>query len=311
VIRRGMVALVLVLALVLVSACSSGKDKTGGNTATSTTAPRASTTTAPGVSPGWTAAGVAAMKALALRVQHVAPGQCPDVMLLPHDAYLVTAQRLRLDPPLAVVDCQVYGETAELNIFASAAARNAYVERRTGALCTVAKKAKSFLAALHWAEGADYAIQFDSEGAARRAATNLGASYRFVACPGHSDVVWDAAAEARVARLGAQLAQRPAIQCNGQQLLNRVQYLGNPQYKNRVPAAYAQCSGPGGTTIFIAAFDANTVQPAAFISGETKLLCGHGIAAVQGTDFAIIATNVKIAALAAVATGGTALAPAC
>jgi hypothetical protein len=304
--RRGMVPLVLVLVLVfaLLSACSSGKGKTGGNGT-------GVTTTSPGVSQGWTTAGVSAMKALAIRLQHAAPGQCPDVMLLPHDAYLAGAQRLHLDPPLAAVDCQVYGETAELNVFASAAARDAYVERRTGALCTVAKHAKATLAALHWAVGDDYAIQFDGEGAARRAANNLGVNYRFVACPGQSDVVWDAVAEVRVARLGVQLAARPAIKCRGQQLLDRVQYVHDPRYKNRLPAAYAQCAGPSGTAIYIAAFDAHTVQPAAFISGETKLLCGHGIAAVQGTDFAIIATNVKIAALAAVATGGTALAPAC
>ena len=301
-IRRGMVPVVLVL--VLVSACSGGKGKTGGNAV-------GSSTTSPGVIPGWTTAAVSAMRALAIRLQHVAPGECPDVQLLPRDAYLAGAQRLHLDPPLAVVDCQVYGETAELNLFASVAARDAFVERRTGALCAVAKNAKVILTALHWAVGDGYAIQFDGEGAARRAAGNLGASYRLVVCPGHSEAVWDAAAEVRVARLGAQLAARPAIKCSGQQLLDRVRYLGDPQYKNRLPAAYAQCAGPAGTAIYIAAFNSHTVQPAAFISGETKLLCGHGVAAVQGADFAIIATTVKIAALAAVATGGTALAPAC
>ncbi|HEV7525915.1 MAG TPA: hypothetical protein VGP92_13175 [Acidimicrobiia bacterium] len=299
-----MVPLVFALVLVLVSACSSGKGKTGGN-------PVAGSTTSPGVSQGWTSGGVSAMKALALRVQHVAPGQCPDVLLLPHDAYLAAARRLHLDPPLAAVDCQVYGDTAELNVFASAAARDAYVDRRTAALCTVAKNAKAKLAALHWATGSDYAIQFAGEGAARRAASALSAIYRVVACPGQSDVVWDAAAELRVARLGAELAARPAIKCRGQQLLDRVQYAHDPRYKNRLPAAFAQCAGPAGTVIYIAAFNARTVQPAAFISGETKLLCGHGVAAVRGTDFAIIATNVKIAALAAVATGGTALPPAC
>ena len=297
-IRRGVVP--LVLALALVSACSGGKGKT---------AP--SPTTAPDPSQGWTTAAVSTMRALAIRLQHAAPGECPDVELLPRDAYLVGAQKLHIDPPLAVVDCQVYGETAELNLFASVAARDSYLERRTDAFCAIAKKAKAPLAALYWVTGNDYAIQFESEGASRRIASDLSAGYRIVACPGQADVVWDAAAEARVARLGVQLAARPTIECRGLQLFDRAQYVRDPRYKNRLPAAYSQCVGPSGTAIYIAAFNAHTVQPAAFISGETKLLCGHGIGAVQGTDFAIIATNVKIAALAAVATGGTALPPAC
>ncbi len=307
-IRRGMVPLVLMVALV--SACSGGKSNTGGNSSGSTAGV---STTSPGVNQGWTDAAVSAMKTLAIRLQHAAPGECPDVQLLPRDAYLAGVKRLHVDAPLAVVDCQVYGDTAELNIFGSAAARDRFIQQRSNALCAIVASTKNNVAALHWAAGNGYAIQFSSEGVARRVATALGASYTFVACPGHSDVVWDAAAEARVAQLGAQLAARPAIGCSGRQLLDRDQYARDPRYKNRQPAAYAECSGPGGTAIFIAAFNAQTVQPAAFIAGETPLLCGsaHGVAAVQGTDFAILATNVKIAALAAVETGGTALAPAC
>ena len=170
---------------------------------------------------------------------------------------------------------------------------------------------KPTLAALYWVTGNGYTIQFESEGASRRVASDLGAGYRFVACPGQTDVEWDAAAEARVAHLGVQLAARREIKCRGEQLFDRAQYGRDPRYKNRLPAAYSECVGPSGTSIYIAAFNAHTVQPAAFIAGETKILCGHGIGAVQGTDFAIIATNVKFAALAAVATGGTALPPAC
>ncbi len=302
-IRRVAVACVLVLALT--SACSSGKNGNGQNGGASTTTPA--------VDQGWPAGGVAAMKALAIRLQKSVPGACPDVFLLPHDAVVAAAQRLHLSLPLAVVDCQVSGDTVELNIVASTQARDKYMKERTATLCKAASKAKTNLPALRWVTGANYAIQIRTEGVARNVASRLNGGYAVIACPGFSKVDWDAAAEARVNALAAQMAANPEIKCTGNQLLDRSQYANDPRYSQRMPAAFSQCAAPAGTAIFIAVFNSHTVQPSIFIPNETNIVCqkGPGVAAVQGPDFALIVANVKVAALAAVATHGTVTAPAC
>ena len=162
--------------------------------------------------------------------------------------------------------------------------------------------------------GDGYAIQMDGEGQARRVTKALRAGYVGVSCPGHPAVDWDQAGEARVDQLARQLAARPAIKCTGAQLLVRDQYARDPRYHSRLPAAYSECAGPAGIPIFIAAFNrGGAVQPEDFVSVEAQLLCGsaHGVAGVRGPDFALVVGNVKIAALAAAATGGTVLPPAC
>jgi hypothetical protein len=308
VVRRVTVAAVLVLVLVA-GACSGDDDSDNGAGPTD----RTTATTADAKS-DWAPADVARARSLALRLQKAAPGQCADVQLLPRATYLVVAKRLDVEPAAAVADCDVYGETVEFSVFGSAAERDAYVRARTLALCKVAKKSKANVPALHWALGDGYSVQFVHEGAAKNVAEGLGGQYELVKCPGETDVTWTAAGEARVDQLVKQLQARPAVQCSADQLLDYPHYKSDVQYKDRLPSAYLQCAGRGNTVIYVAAFDPGSdVTPAKFIAGETRMLCngGRNIAAVEGDDFAIIATNVSVAAQAAAATGGQALPAAC
>ena len=300
--RRLVVPLVLVVALA--TACSSGKSTSKGSTGPSTTY---------NVNQGWTPAAVTTMRNLAIRLQKAVPGACPDVQLLPHDQFVVAAQRLNLEPPLAVVDCQISGATAELNVFGSTITRDRYMNLRTNVLCQGAARDKVNVAGLHWVLGDNYSIQLQSEGPAHAVATAMNGTYSVKPCQSGANINWDAAGEARVNELAAQLAARPTIKCTSNQLLDRQQYLRDARYKGRVPAAYSECHGPAGIAILIAAFNSHTVTPAKFIGPETKIACGSGpgVAGVLGSDFVLVISNVKVAALAAVATGGKVQPPAC
>jgi hypothetical protein len=304
-----MVAAALVVVLVA-GACSGDDDSDNGAGSTGRTT--TTSTTSADAKKDWSPADVARARNLALRLQRVTPGDCADVQLLPRAAYLVVARRLDLEPAAAAANCEMYGEVVELTVYASNAARDAYVKARTLALCKSADRAKANLPALHWVVGTRFSVQFQREGPARNVADALDAQYRLEKCPGEGDVTWSEAGEARIAQLVEQLQARPEIKCSPNVLQDFPEFENDQRYKDRLPAAFSQCAGRGNTVIYIAAFDpGGDVTPRAFIDGETKILCGHDIAAVEGDDFAVIATNVRIAALAAVATGGTALPPAC
>ena len=94
---------------------------------------------------------------------------------------------------------------------------------------------------------------------------------------------------------------------------DRSEYAHNPQYEDRMPAAFATCNGPAGTQIHIVAFSPASVAPDAFVDRETAELCSatSGVQAALGDAWAIIATNVAVAERAAVRTRGRAQPPVC
>lgn len=302
----GGIAAVLV-AVALVAGCSGGSGKDAKST--TTTAKTTGTT----VSPNWDKAATATVKALAAKVTAALPGQCKDLAQVSRVDYAKTAAIVKLGLPLAAFDCTTNGEVIEFSVLPGAKERTAWVQQRSDRLCARAKKAKFELAGLHFAAGGAWAVQPDTEGLARRLATILGGSYVVKACPGVTVVDWEPAAVAHIEAIARQLATDSRIQCTGFQLVDRVQLTHNPSYANRLPAAYGKCTGPGGASIWIAAFSAKSAQRDPFIAGETKYVCGGftNVQAVQGDDWAIVATQPQIAARAAVVAGGTTLPLAC
>jgi hypothetical protein len=297
----GLVALVT---LVTVVACGGGHKS---NPAIATTSTQINQTA------GWSPDAISTVKTLVLKIQHAFPGQCADPGLLPHADYLATMQRLHLKIPLAVVDCTGFSESLEFSIFPSASVRATYVTDRTTAICKSAVKGKFNLPGLHWVVGPNFAFEPESEGVSRQVAPVLGGTYQVAPCPGHSSIDWAPAAEKLVEQLAGKLAAAPRVACKGFQLLDRDKYTKIEAYARRLPAAYGTCTAVGNTTIWIAALSASTVTPASFISSETKYQCTtqHGVTGVRGTTWALVAAQVKVAAVAAVATGGTVLPPAC
>jgi hypothetical protein len=297
----------LVVAVALLAACSNGDDDGAGSTFTTAKTPGTT------VDPNWDAAASATAKALAAKVSAALPDQCDDLAPVPRADYAQTAAKVKLDLPLAAFDCTTNGEVIEFSVLADAAKRAAWVNQRTDRLCDRAKDGKFELPGLHFTTGGAWAVQPDTEGLGRRLATILGGKYEVKSCPGVTQVDWEPDAVAHVEAIAKQLATDDRIQCTGFQLVDRVQLTHNPAYANRLPAAFGKCTGPGGASIWIAAFSAKSAQRDPFIDGETRYVCGSltNVQAVQGTDWAIVATQPQIAARAAVVAGGTALPLAC
>jgi hypothetical protein len=311
--RRVIVASVLALVLVG-AACSGGSDNGKGKAKGNPVSTNRTTSTSVDPNLGWAPGDVARARAAAIRLQQAGPGQCQDVQLLPRAAYLTAAERLDIEPADAVAVCEMFGDTVELSVFGSDTARDAYVRARTLSLCRRGRRGQVALPALHWVVGDRYTVQLTHEGPARNLADALRGEYVLEKCPGEADVTWTAAGEARVDALVEQLQARPEVKCSPALFLDYPQYKNDERYKDRLPAAYLECAGRGNTVIYVAAFEpGGDVTPSAFIAGESEMLCrgGRNIGAVEGDDFAVIATNVRVAALAAVATGGRALPPAC
>jgi hypothetical protein len=292
------------LVLVALGACSSSH--TAGPS-TPTTATTTNQTT------GWDPTAIATAKTLVLKIQHAFPGQCNDPGLLPHGAYLATMKRLHLKIPLAVVDCHGFAEGIELSVFADAAERARYVSGRAISICRSAVRGKYDLPGLHWVVGPNFALEPESEGVSREIAPVLDGTYLVTPCPGHTQIDWAPAAEATVAQLAGTLAAAPRVGCKSFHLLNRDQYVKIRAYAGRLPAAYGTCTGIGDTVIWIAVLSSATVSPGSFVSSESTYQCRTqpGVTAVRGSSWALFIPQVKVAALAAVATGGTALPSAC
>jgi hypothetical protein len=295
-------AVALAAALVVIFAGCGSSKKSGGPSPTTTSVSASK----------WDAASTAALVRTVKTIARRLPGQCTDAGLLPRDQYLFGAEKIGLDPPLAVADCTAFGQQAELNVFASAAVRDAWNRERTDILCRRSRDARVPINGLHFVVAKNMSIQAPSEFSGQRLAPAVHGTYLALACPGVATVDWEPAAEARVNQLVAKLRARPNLKCGNFQLLDRDTYSRNAGYANRLPAAYARCEGPG-VVIWIAVFSKTSASPAAFISGETNLLCGSqgGVVAVRGSDWAIIVADAHVAAIVAAALGGTAAAPAC
>ena len=294
------------VALVLVGACSSGGSAKPN-------AGKATSTTRPDPKAGWDTRALATIDGVVARIKHAFPRACADALPLPHADYVNTAKIIHSDVPLAVSDCNGLGETLEISAFADAKTRAAWVTQRTGILCARAKKGKFDLDGVHWVVDGNWSIQPDTEGVGHELTTGLGATYQANMCPWHTQIDWEPAAVARVQQVRTMLEKQPRVRCENFQLLDRSEYSHNQQYANRLPAAYARCGAPGGAVIWIAGFSPRSVGRDLFLATETKGLCASaaGIQAVRGTDWGIIANQVNVASLAAVATGGTALPAAC
>ncbi len=290
--------------VVALSACGSRPARTGGAAPTTSSRP---------VSAQWDPGATSQLRTLAVRVARALPGQCTEPGLLPRPAYAQAMQRLRLQVPLAVADCTVNGDVAELSVFPSATVRANWVTVRTGTLCRRAKAAHADLPGLHWAVGGTWAMQLGSEWSARQVAAGLHGGYQGAACAGAVPIDWETPAEATAQRIAHEIAARRTDGCRGFMLLDRSEYARNPQYAHRLPAAYAQCTGPASSTVWIAAFSSRTVSRDRFVTTEATMLCTTSgtVQAVVGRDWAVIATHPKVAAVVAVATGGTLRDPAC
>jgi hypothetical protein len=302
------VVLVVVFVAVACSACSSGSgsSKRGG---------ASPTTTANDGRTNWDRPAALRLAALAKRVSREFAGQCVDIATLPYDAYKQALTRLHLDPPLAVADCTAFGNQAEFNAFPSGRARDTWGKARTEALCAAAKAAKFQLSGLRWVVTPTDSIQVNDETTGRELARTLRAEYLTVACPGVQNVDWEPAGETRVDQLAAALRTRPNLRCDSVQWLDHDQYARNPQYRDRLPSAYARCDGPGGTIIWIAVFPPGraSADVDAFIEAEAKSLCTSdaGVVVVRGKDWAMLVTDVHVADVIAAALDGTRAAPTC
>jgi hypothetical protein len=250
---------------------------------------------------------------IVIGLQHRFPGQCRDTQLLPYGSYVPATRKLGLSIPLSAVDCTGLDETLEFSVFRSDAERATWVRKRGAALCRRAKEAKYPLAGLHWAVASKLSIQTESEAMARKIAPAVAGSYQLTACPGMPAADWDRAAEVRAELLAKQLAARRAARCANFQFVERSNIIRDPGYAGRVPDAYGQCTGPGQVLIGVATFTRHPSLVGRFVAGETAALCKgrRGVQAVQGDDYAIVVTQVNVAANAAVATGGRLLPPAC
>jgi hypothetical protein len=301
--------MVAAIATGALGACSGddGDGATNGDGDTSTTV-----TTVAG---GWDEAAAAELDAVGALVSKALPGQCEELAPLPYPEYQNTARLLKFDPPLAVSNCDAGGEDLEFSAFADAATRDAFVRDRTDLICERAKKSKVTVDGLHWIVGGDWSIQSDTQGMGRQVARALNVKYEAEACPGIAQINWEEAAVERVEALAATLAANPRVACEQFLLLDRSEYARDPNYRDRLPAAFGQCKGPGNSTIWITAFSPTSVARDAFLAKEVETLCKSpstsGVQAVQGNDFGIIATQTQVAGQAAVATGGTALPPGC
>jgi hypothetical protein len=295
----------VLIGLLALGACSSVDRKD--------TSPPKPTTTVPNARAGWDANALAALDKVVAKIKRAFPGQCADALPLAHDEYAHTASIIHSDVPLAVIDCNALGEQLELSAFQSAAVRAAWVKQRTSILCGRAKKGKYALDGVHWVVSDNWSVQPDTQGVTQELVDKLGATYQAERCPGVQQIDWEPAGVARVQQLRAQLARQPRIRCSEFELLDRSQYAHLQSYAGRLPAAFARCRAASGSAILIAAFSDKSVDRDAFVDSESKTLCNslQGVGAVTGPDWAVIAAQANIAALAGVATGGTALPPAC
>jgi hypothetical protein len=287
------------------SACSSDAKHSDSTTVTSTPPPITSKS-------NWDAAASQSLVNLSRAITRAVEGECSDLSFLPRDQYVASAERLGLEPPLAVSDCSMSDQQIELNAFKSSVERDTFDRVRTRALCSLSMKAQVPILGLHFALTSTASIQAQSEGNARQIADAVGGRYQGVACPG-AVLDWEPAAEARIDALASKLRSRPNLKCDDLQLLDRDTYARNQAYANRLPAAYARCNGPGGAVLWLAAFSPKSASRDAFVTGETKFLCRSqpGVTAVRGPDWALLVADAHIAAVAAAALGGEAAAPAC
>jgi hypothetical protein len=293
------------LVAVLSAGCSSGVKRGSPPTTTAPSPPISSTT-------NWDAGAVQSLVNVARSIGHAFTGQCSDLGLLPRDSFLFSAQKLGLRPPLAVSDCSGFGGQVELSAFASAASRDQYDNARTLALCRRSIEANDPIDGLHWVTMAKVSIQGTDEGSSREIAQAVGGRYEGVPCPG-AVLDWEPVAETRITSLAAKLRATKNLSCDNFLLLDRQVYARNPQYANRLPAAYARCNGPAGAVFWLAAFSPKSVSRDKFVTGETRLLCSSqpGVVAVKGNDWALLTTDQHVAAVAAAALEGKAGPSAC
>jgi hypothetical protein len=309
--------LVSVIVTVMVSALAAGalgacsSDDGSDGTANGDSGSSSTVTTGSG---DWDVAAVAELDTVAAQVAKAFPGQCEELAPLPYGQYHETARVLKFDPPLAASDCEAGGENLEFSAFADVSTRDAFVRDRTDLICERAKQSNVDVDGLHWIVGGDWSIQSDTQGMGRQVARALDVSYQAEACPGVEQINWEETAVEHVEALAEKLAAEPRIGCEQFMLLDRSEYLRDPNYRDRLPAAFGQCNGPSNSVIWITAFSPTSVARDAFLADEVELLCTgsrSGIEAVRGDDFGIIATQTQVAGQAAAATGGTALPPGC
>jgi hypothetical protein len=308
-VRRLVVVILSVTAALAFGACSSdgsgdGSAKGGGDTTTSTTTPSAE----------WDPTAEAQLDPVAAQVSKAFPGQCEKLEELARVDYVRTAAVIKSSVPLAVASCEAGGENLEFSAFADAKTRDEFVRTRSAIICARSAKAKYDLDGLHWVVGGNWSIQPDTQGMGRVLARAVNAKYQAEPCSGKEQINWEEAAVERVEGLAATLAAQPRVKCDQFVLLDRSEYSRNPQYTERLPAAFGRCSGPSGAQIWIAAFSDKSVARDAFIEKELENLCASSLSGVQGVrgdDWGIIATQTQVAGLAAAATGGTALPPSC
>jgi hypothetical protein len=300
-----------VIVLLLGAAILAGCGSSAGRSKSPSTSPPASDSPPITSVSQWDRPAAEKVQAVAAEVARAFKGQCTDNAFLPRDQYAANIAFLRLEVPLAVSDCTAFGGDVEFSAFPTAAERDAWIAKRTDALCKRAKTGQVAIGGLHFVLVGSSSLQVPDEGSAKAIADALNAEYRGIPCPGEV-LEWEPAAEARINELAAKLQARPNLKCQ-LQLVDRATYAHNQIYANRMPAAYARCDTRGGNVLWIAAFSPTSASRDAFVTGEEKYLCGSqgGVVAVEGADWALLVADPHVADIAAAALGGRASAPAC
>lgn len=263
------------------------------------------------ISPDWNADAVRQVEARAAQIAAAVPGECADFGLYPRLGYIQTGQPLGRKVPLAVGNCQAFGNDVEITQFASAKKREEFVRTLTAAICrnAAARKETRSFPGLFFVEGDTWAAQPDAEPAGRRLAAILGGEFRLVPCKHGGTATWDARAAERIEQLGATL-ERAGQGCGDLIFEDVGRVVRLPAYqpdRAGLPAAAARCTvtGTEAAATELVAFEDGAARDQ-FLPVEIVERCKLGRRGlVVGDDWAVFLPVPDPGPAVAAALGGT------
>jgi hypothetical protein len=275
---RRRVAVLTTAALLVLGACSG--DDSGNDDAQP-------------ISPKWDAAAVQQVEARAAQIAAAAPGECADFGLYPRVGYIQIGTPIGRKVPLAVGNCQAFGNDVEITEFSSSAKRAEFVRTLTASICrnASARKETRTFPGLFFVEGDTWAAQPDGEPVGRRLEAILGGEYRLVPCKNGATATWNVQDAEEVEGLAADLG-RADLGCTDLVFEDHDRLLRLPPYQPEtggLPAAVAKCTitgtESGATQLVVFADEAARDQ---YLPVETAERCELGRRGlVVGEDWAV------------------------